>query len=195
MVFEYCKKVMIKLRDETCGAITVEAMITLPLLFLVLMATYEFFEVHRFKSIREKATYTIADLLSRETDAPGYVDDTYLDNTLRLFDDISNDNGINQLRISVIRFSSGSNDYEIRWSKIRGTGNMVELTTPDVEGATDLPNMTGGEELILVEGRSIYLPIFNMGFGSSIPISTRTFTSLRTLTKLCFANSANVVCQ
>lgn len=51
---------------EERGSVTVEAVITLPLLIWAIGATYEFFEVHRYQSARDKASYTIADMLSRE---------------------------------------------------------------------------------------------------------------------------------
>ena len=53
-------------RDETCGSWTVEMVVTMPIMIWGLVATYEFFEIHRYQSVRDKATYTIADMFSRE---------------------------------------------------------------------------------------------------------------------------------
>ena len=168
---------------ERDGSVMVETVLCLPLLIWGLVATYEFFEVFRYKSAREKATYTVADMLSRETTE---VNDTYVDNAKRLFDGISNDDGDNQIRISVLRYVGASDEYEVRWSEVRGTGDYVDLVNEDVRNAhAILPQMDGGEELILVEAASKYQPTFNVGLGDHVPVETRIFTKIRFLPQLC----------
>ncbi|MCZ7676076.1 MAG: hypothetical protein M5U35_09670 [Roseovarius sp.] len=102
-------------RDDERGSFIVEAVIALPILFWGLAATFEFFEVHRFKSVREKATYTIADMLSREQDV---VTEVYMDNAKALLDVIASDDGVNQLRVSVVRFLA--NDRGIPCCVVQG---------------------------------------------------------------------------
>ena len=55
------------LADER-GSFSVEAILMFPLLVWAFMAMYVFFEGLRESNINLKATYTISDLLSRETD-------------------------------------------------------------------------------------------------------------------------------
>ncbi len=190
MTISLLKKFMTRLRDDTSGTIVIETVITLPLLIWALMATFEFFEVFRYQSIRDKATYVIADMISREALVPGFVDNTYIDNSLTLFNDVVNDNGVNQLRITIIKFTPG-NGYTVEWSKIRGTGGMQELTTAVLQ--TDLahiPVLSVGEELILVDSTSNYVSTFNVGLGANIPVASRTFTSFREIAQLCFGPSS-----
>jgi len=186
MARSFLKKLMARLRDDTSGTVVVEMVITLPLLLWALMATFEFFEVFRYKSIRDKATYVIADMISREKQQPGWVDGTYMDNSLRLFNDIVTDRGANQIRVTIIRYRLAEG-YTVQWSEPRGTGSMAKLTTADIQAdLARIPNMNDGDELIVVDATSTYIPNFNVGLGNSIPIISRTFTSFRELGKLCW---------
>lgn len=184
MFFTLLKLKLAQFRDDVRGSIMVETVITLPLLFWTMAATYEFFEVHRYKSIREKATYTIADMISREQDV---VNATYIDNAMVLFNEISNDDGVNQIRVSIVQYNEGDDKYEISWSEVRGTGSLNALTNADVANAhSTLPIMADGEQVIVVESVSNYDPLFNVGLGSGVPMDTRVFTSIRFAPQICF---------
>ncbi|WP_299851213.1 pilus assembly protein [uncultured Roseovarius sp.] len=184
----FMKRVMRRFCGERDGSVMVETVICLPLLVLGLVATWEFYEVHRYKSAREKATYTIADMISRET--PG-ITDTYIDNAMKLFDGITNDDGANQIRVSVVRFDAAKNEYYIRWSETRGAGSYTDLTDTDVATAHSiLPILGDGEDLILVESESDYKPTFKVGLGSGVTITTRIFTKPRFTGQICFEGSS-----
>lgn len=171
-------------RDD--GSFVVEAVITLPLLFLAAMVIYEFFEVHRFNSARDKASYTVADMLSREM---GTVNDTYIDNTKRLFDNIVDDTTASQLRVTAISYDKDTDRYAVYWSEVRGTGPMSALITDDI--ATDhdtLPMMSDGGHALLVESVSKYQRLFAIGFSENMEIKTRVITSPRFVPKIDWAS-------
>ena len=177
MAFLPLKAFARRFRDDTRGSVMVETVITLPLLVWAIAATYEFFEVHRYKAAREKATYTVADMLSRET---ATVTPIYLDNALTLFNEISNDDGVNQLCISIIHFDADINEYSVRWSEVRGSGEFAELEDSDVATShATLPIMGDGIDLVLVKANSVYSPLFNVGLDSNLNIDSRIFTSIR----------------
>jgi len=179
------KYALLRFRDDTRGSVMVEAVITLPLLVWMLAATYEFFEVHRYKSVREKASYTIADMISREQTEP--VTPAYMDNTKTLFDEITNDDGANQIRVSIIQYDEDDDEYFVHWSHVRGTGGLSALTDSDVASAHDtLPIMNDAEQLILVESASAYSPAFEVGLNDNISIDTRVFTAIRFAPKIDF---------
>lgn len=164
-------------RNDQQGTITVEAAVTLPLLFFAIAASYEFFEVHRYNSVRDKATYTIADMISRELQS---VTPTYMNNTLKVFDTITNDPGQNAVRVSVVKYDAETDKYAVSWSQVRGTDLLSPLQTSDVATAhSELPKMADGEEVILVESNSRYQPIFNVGLNDDMVIKTRVMTSPR----------------
>ena len=172
-----------RFRREDDGTIMVEALITLPLLIWALAATYEFFEVHRYNSVRDKATYTVADMLSREM---GTVTPTYIDNTKTVFDRITNDGGANELRISVIKYDQQDDEYFVSWSEVRGGGTLTPLDDADVAtGHDSLPIMDDGEEVILVESVSTYPALFDVGI-NDINIATRVLTSPRFAPQILF---------
>ncbi|MDM8165106.1 TadE/TadG family type IV pilus assembly protein [Roseovarius sp.] len=184
MSWLYLKHLLKTFRDDERGSFTVESVIAFPLLFWTICASYEFFEVHRYKSVREKATYTIADLLSREQSV---VTDTYMDNVKILFDEISNDSGTNQVRVTIVRYNETDDRYEVKWSEVRGEDRMTALTTTNTASEHDrFPIMNDGEELIVVESVSKYDSLFSLVYSDKINIDTRVFTSLRFAPKLCF---------
>ncbi|MEM6480794.1 MAG: pilus assembly protein [Pseudomonadota bacterium] len=169
---------------EARGSVTVEMVITLPLLFWMLWATYEFFEIHRYQSARDKATYTVADMLSREQDV---VTPTYIDNVKVLFDQIANDDGVNQIRVSVIEFDEANDEYDAVWSEVRGPGQLAPFAEGAIsDGHSKLPKMRNAEQVILVESLTVYQPRLDLVFDDTIPMESRVFTSLRFSPQLCF---------
>src|SRR6056297_172505 len=118
----WLKKRLSQFRDDTRGTVTVEAVIIVPILFWAVSATWEFFELYRFKSVREKASYVVVDMISREQNG---VDTAYLDNTLKLYDEVVRQSGNNQLRVSSILFRDNDPDidtddeYVVLWSEVR----------------------------------------------------------------------------
>ncbi|QFT99007.1 hypothetical protein FIU85_16965 [Roseovarius sp. THAF8] len=171
--------------EDTRGLITVETVLSMPLLFWAMTATFDFFEIHRYKSVREKGTFTIADMISRETRAGGLTS-IYLDNAKILFDEITNDDGVNQIRVSVVKYSDHKKEYSIAWSQVRGTGPLVPLTDGDVKNAhATLPDVNHGEEVILVESTSSYQPLFNVGL-NDVTIGTRVFSAIRFTAQVCY---------
>ncbi|WP_412507313.1 TadE/TadG family type IV pilus assembly protein [Roseovarius sp. SYSU LYC5161] len=184
--FNRLKACLARFRDDCSGSFTVEAVPLVPLLFMVMGGGYEYYEVHRYTAVREKATYTVADMISRETSNEG-VTATYMDNALQLVNMITNDEGVDQLRVSVVKYDSDDDDFSISWSEVRGTGSWNALTDTDVQYAHDrLPIMDDGQEVIVVETRSTYDPVFAAGLGSPTDITTRHFTAIRFAPQVCF---------
>jgi nitrate reductase NapE component len=188
MLWPRLKSALARFRDDCRGQIMVETVIMFPLLVWALAGGYEFFEVYRFQSVREKATYTVADMFSRELSS---VNATYMDNTKVLFDEITNDDASNQIRVSVIKYDADSDEYSVKWSAVRGTGPYEALRDNDVARAHDsLPIMGDGEEVILVESRSTYDPVFSVGLSDDTVVSTRQFTAIRFAPQLCWEDCA-----
>lgn len=188
MLWEKARQRLARFRERTDGVMTVEMVITLPFLFWMITTSFELFEVHRYKAARVKATYTVADMLSREL-LP--VNDTYITNAKALFDSLTLDNGANQLRVSVVLYRSSADEFEVRWSEVRGPGDFAPLTTAQVATAHDqLPILQGGEELIIVESNSTYRPVFKYpGLNNDYEVNTKTFSSVRFQSQLCWEGS------
>lgn len=171
-----------RFRGDERGSVVVEAVITLPLLIWAIGATYEFFELFRYNSARDKASYTIADMISREQSA---ITPVYMDNAKIVFDTISNDQGKNALRVSIVKYDEEEDEYWIKWSKVRGTPALAELKTSDVKQAhARLPIVDDGEEIIVVESLSIYPSLFKVGLSDDLKIETYVMASPRFAPKI-----------
>ncbi|MFK7940890.1 MAG: TadE/TadG family type IV pilus assembly protein [Roseovarius sp.] len=189
-MFTRLKHSLTRFRDDTSGIMTVEMVITLPFLFWMITTSFELFEAHRYKAARVKATYTVADMLSREM-LP--VDDVYITSAKTVYDSMTSDNGVTQVRMSVVVYESATETYAVRWSEIRGVGPMSELVDANVQNAhAELPILQGGEELIIVESTSTYEPVFRYpGLNNSYTVNTKVFTGIRFSSQLCWETNSN----
>ena len=143
MYYDVIKSYIRDYAEDERGTAMVETVLTLPMLIIGLTAMFEFFEIHRFQSSRDKATYTIADMMSRENDV---ITDVYIDNAMTLFNEIADDYATNQLRISILEYNEDDDEYQVNWSEVRGSGSMDVLEDNDVfDQHANLPIMDDGE--------------------------------------------------
>lgn len=173
---------------QDAGTASMETVIMFPFLFMALVFSYEYYDMFRYKSVREKAAYTVADMLSRET---AVVNDDYMDNVKTLFDMITRDAGDNQVRVTVIRYhldpSQNIDEFDLRWSEVRGTGPLAALTEADVANAHDaFPELANGQDLILVDTASQYNPRITTNLVSDSDVRIRMFVPLRFAAQLCY---------
>lgn len=175
---------------QEAGTASMETVVMFPFLFMTLVFSYEYYDMFRYKSVREKATYTVADMLSRET---AVVNDVYMDNVKSLFDMMTRDTDGNQVRVTVVRYhldeAQNIDQFDLRWSEVRGAGPLSALTAADVENAHDaLPQLENGQELILVDTASDYNPRISTNLVSERDIRTRMFVPLRFAAQLCYTD-------
>ena len=159
------------------GAVSVETVIIFPILLWAYAAMFIYWDAYKAQNVNLKATYTIADMISREDDpiTPGYVDGlnsvyTYL---------IRRVEG-NDVRVSLVEYipdpldPSADPTMNLRWSHATGdyTGH------PDVTPIENqLPMMPGGSDLIVVETRMTWSPPFNFML-EPVGLDTRDMTNL-----------------
>ena len=142
------------------GGLSVEAVLTFPLLIWAITATFVFFDAFRSLHISQRATYTISDMLSRETEA---VDRDYLTAMHELFVYLSNDEqGTSAIRVSVVERGldpDGNEETTLQWSEaVGGEGH------PDITPLADrIPEMMVGDQLIVVETEHDWAPGFAVG--------------------------------
>lgn len=196
-------------RDTNGASVAVETVVILPIALWALAAMGIYFDVLRTNSNAEKASYTIGDMLSRETNP---ITNDYMNNTRTLFETLlgtsyssdvevdpdtgeetvfvsaSADTDYSSMRISVITWHEDENAYELDWSQTRGS-NFQALATADLVGIADsLPLMADQDTIILVETHMVYEPIMNVGLGDQ-DIETFTFTRPRYAPQLVFEAS------
>lgn len=168
---------------DTRGTVAIEAVIALPVLFWVFLASFVYFDAYRQSSINIKAAYMVGDMLSRETSS---VDDDYLDGMKSLFDYLAGSARDTKMRVSVIQWDEEDDAYLRDWSQTRGA--VSALNNNDLSGLADnLPILSDNERVILVETWSRYEPPFSVGLNER-DMYNFVFTSPRFAPLLPWAN-------
>lgn len=173
------------LRDED-GSVAVEAMLFLPLLFWVYMATFSFFHGYKVEATSFKANITIADMFSREAD---YVSPSFIDGAKSLLDFLASSDDDPELRVTAFRWDEDDGEYQVSWSQNRG--DRPPLTTADLLNELDrLPIMYDNEMAILVETWIDYEPVFDVGVDART-MDAFTVISPRFVQQLCYNTSSD----
>lgn len=194
-------------KDNTKGSVAVEVAIILPVLLWALAAMAIYFDVFRTKSTAEKASFTISDALSRETNA---ITPDFVTNTRVLFDEmvglvtpttVDDPEIVEQqlvpddvqaqassMRISVITWNESDAAYELQWSETRGDEFLTYQQADMADLVEALPNMADQDTVILVETHFTYSPTLNVGLGDR-DINTFVFTRPRYAPQLVFSAS------
>lgn len=147
------------LRSEK-GSISVEAILMFPMLAWAFMAMFVFFEGLRESNINLKATYTVSDLLSRETDL---INDDYLNGMNAVYAWLSRATTPVEMRVTVIRYDQSNLNHINVWS--RGVNGRADLTQEQVNEllTPHVPIMADAATAIVVETWAMYDPIIDMG--------------------------------
>lgn len=145
------------LRD-TSAAVSFETVIIFPILLWAWVGTFAFFDAYRVYNTSIKATFTVADLISRQTSTVYGYD---IEGMARMLDSMIRDtNGVEMRVTQILRDTEGN--YRVDWS--HGTGTQAELFTASLDALNGrLPDMANGERVVLVESFVDYEPAFNVG--------------------------------
>lgn len=146
-------------RDED-GTVISEAVIMLPLLCWAYVALFVYWDAYRSENTAVKASYTIADMITREIKD---VDDNYITGLQTVFDFLLATDQDTGIVVSSVTWVQARNRYEVLWSEARGTGSTVQGTASIQNFANRLPNMTDGDTVIVVQTNVEYVPLFDVG--------------------------------
>jgi hypothetical protein len=164
------------LKSET-GSISVEAILMFPLLVWAYMGMYVFFEGLRESNINLKATYTVADLLSREEEEMNRPKLERMHAVYRWMSRSLED--FVQLRVSVVRFHEDGDWYELMWSEpVNGVEDLEQADVSEVL-QPHVPIMADQSSAIVVETWTIYQPIMRIGLQNNVDIYNIVVTSPR----------------
>jgi hypothetical protein len=160
-------------RDEAGGSFILETVIMLPLLLWALMAMIVYWDAYRSVNRLEKATYALADTLSRQQ-APMPVA------SVAKWDDLVTymlDQGqVAQVRITSYHWVAGNNRFEVLWSRSIG-GPRPAWTTDTLQTvASNIPMMDDTEYGILTETWVDYEPTLNVLFMDTVGVGPMTLT-------------------
>jgi len=133
-------------RSEERGSLTVEAVLMMPLLFFAFIGTIVFFDPFRAQYLNQRATYTVADYVSRAT----IVDVRTMNNLHTILEVLSPTRSTAKLRVSVVCWEESRNRYVVSWSESRG--GATRHNTATINTISDrLPPVPDRNEFILVE--------------------------------------------
>ena len=159
------------------GAVTVETVIVLPVLVWTFVAMAVFWDAYRAGTVALRATYTIGDLVSRETRC---LDQGYLDGLRGVFDSLAASgrpggvgrDGPSAIRVSWVR--ERITNVESRDGEPDLVTTETELQASYVSGAIapvaalgdieDLvPPLAPGDQLIVVQTSVPWTPVMDVG--------------------------------
>lgn len=148
------------LADDESGSFSIEAMLMFPMLTWGYIAMYTFFEGLREHNINLKAAYTVADLLSRETEV---IDQSYLNGMNGIFGWLTRSNNAVSLRVTVVRYDADADNHVLEWS--RGTNGRISLNQEQMRASLSphIPILADADTAIVVETWAHYSPPIDMG--------------------------------
>lgn len=156
------KSAIARFKTETRASVSVEAVLVLPLLFWAITATFVFFDVYKVQNATYRANYTVSDMLSRRAFD---VDPAYANGLFKVFRYMTKATSTNSwIRISVINCldDCGEDDRKLAFSWSHGVNGAVDHTDADLPGLDNIiPLFSSGDQLILVETSTEYVPLFS----------------------------------
>jgi Flp pilus assembly protein TadG len=147
-----------RFRDDDQGSLTIEAVLILPFLFWAYVGCYTYFDAFRQKTEIVRSSYSIADMLSRETNA---IDQDYIDGLNTAYDLLTNTGAATELRVTVVIYDEDDGEFDLGWSNVAGT--KPALTKGDLNSAEWLgriPAMADADSAVIVETWSTFTPVF-----------------------------------
>ena len=143
-------------KDEG-ASVSLEAVIIMPILAWVFVASFVFFDAFRVYNTSIKATYAVADVLSRRTATIASSD---IEGLADVFQFLTRNTAGSSMRVTQITRQQGG--YRIDWS--HGTDGMTYIRASDFPDFIDrIPIMAYGDRMLIIETFLPYRPAFDAG--------------------------------
>lgn len=160
---------------DTNGAMPVEGAMASIFLVWWYIASLQFFDAYRQKNVNQKAAYTVADMLSRETGSiPGdanstVINEDYMHGLNVVFDYLSFSKRPTWLRITSVYWDEADDRYEVAWSVTTGghEGALNDAKLALVKNR--IPDIPTGDTIVITETFMAYEPMFNLNMPSFGP--------------------------
>jgi hypothetical protein len=146
------------------GAMSVEAVIILPILIWALFGMFTVFEAFRQRSVTLKASYTVADMISRQVDA---LTPAAIGGLNDVFDYLTISHEPSWIRVTSVYWDKDESVFRAHWSfATHGHVPLNNLTLQDFREY--VPAMSTGDTVILLETYLTYTPVFDMGLTGGV---------------------------
>jgi len=157
---------------DTRAGLSVETVIIMPLLWWGYMGMFVLFEGYRSISANNRASYTISDMLSRETNS---ITPAYLQGLNKMVDILTQSPHRTVLRVSVVSYDEDDDEHELEWSYSTPGQNKITDGELNSKLVPYLPPMPDAAQVIVVETWMAFVPVLNVG------IAPKYFESLTTI--------------
>lgn len=157
-----CRRIGDLLRAQQ-GAVSVEAMVVLPVLIFALLSMFVYFDAFRTQKSNTGVSYTISDLISRQITP---ITPVFVENMHDLFDYLARSRHPTVMRLSSVYYNVIDQEYQVVWSY--GTRGATALSNAELNAAIErLPLIPRGDTVVLLETRMNYRPPFAAGIGAT----------------------------
>lgn len=148
------------LRDED-GTIITETVIVLPLLLWAYIGLFVYWDCFRSLNTVQKAAYTVSDMLSR---AQTGISAGYVDGLKRALEYLIDQDKNARMRVTSVTWNDASTQFEVHWSHSSDQSDMPPLSTATLQNySAQIPTMTAGDYVVIIEVTVPYEPSFNVG--------------------------------
>lgn len=173
---------------DTRAAVAFEAVIIMPILAWGFLSSFIFFDAFRVYNSSIKATYAVADILSRQTNT---VETDDIEGLLGVFKHLVRDSDASRMRVTQIIWTGTR--YCVDWSyATQGEARLFHSSMEDIEEL--LPVMAVSERILLVETFVPFDPAFETGL-TLLNFENFTFTRPRYAGQVPFEIAYNVPCN
>lgn len=147
-------------RDER-GVISTEAVIITPLLLWVFFALFVYWDAFRAETATVRATYTVADMISREN-AP--INNAFITGMHRVYRYMVATPEATWMRVTSVRYNQNNDSFTVLWSRTTRAGAAPQhsfTTINQIKGR--IPRPAHDDTLIVVESWRDYTPALKVG--------------------------------
>ncbi len=158
------------------GYMVVETVLALPFLCWAFIALFSYWDGYRAVTQVQKATYAVADLISREQRT---LNNTYINGMRLTMDQLLPRDLDAELRVTSIVWREANNRYEVEWSRVSGS-LAPQLTNATLAPLVSrIPRMSDADTAVIVESWVDYEATFVLGGISDMRMSQFVVTRPR----------------
>lgn len=182
----WLKQALQRFRTQDHGSVVAEAVIALPLMIWAYMGLYVYWDAFRAVNLAQKASYTVADYISRER---GTLSAAEISGLAKLFQYMMDSDQTTRMRMTSLYWNPDTNRFEVYWSR-SPNNTMTPLTTSTLQTVKDrIPAMADGDTAILLETETTYSAAFKVGIEDQV-FTNFIVTRPRFLTRICLTGEA-----
>jgi Flp pilus assembly pilin Flp len=183
----------LRFRTDERGALSVETVLMVPLMTFLMIAMFVYYQVFHQDSLLAKSSFTITDIMSRET-VP--INQDYVNNMQLLLETVSNVQSTISFRVALVKYDELNDDMIMRWSAIPTGGTIPAYTQATIDNLRgQIPDMADADSVIILETSMPYVPPFLGGSFWISQVPSLNFRNLivmrsRFVSELCWEGDA-----